>query len=285
MQITRKQHFVWQSYLKNWYTDDKNELFVKGKDKGLSAKSILFEDYIYQIPILTKEELAQLKQFLNSFKFIDKQNESIFINILSQLSIWHYLKSYNNECEDQKFEKCQKEGLELFHTNIENYGLDLIKSADRKHLINLLKIDYNKIVLFILIQYFRTQNMRNNLYEVLPNESEALKRAKGLLLPILMAENIASIYVPSFKILINNTNNIFLTSNQPVINIAEDVDDKGNYLDFILYYPVNPNLAVEISFSNEEMYIETLFCTDHNVSHYNEYMMKNEIIISNRKFK
>ncbi|NTE03163.1 DUF4238 domain-containing protein [Agrobacterium tumefaciens] len=289
MEITKGQHFVWRKYLENWSVKDK--VFVKYIKRNVltssSTSKILRENYMYEFPILNELDLGELKRFISNLNFNDGEVDEIFLNFVTIVSrAFRVGKLPNNDIPKIKngfFRKTIKEGFEPFYTQTELLGQDLVAITSAEELASLLSIDYSKISLFLLLQYFRTQNMKSKLSNLLSKDSEPLRKAKSLLTPILMAYDIASQKTPSFKLLVNNSTESFVTSEQPVINIARDTDEKGNYLDFVLYYPINPKLAIEVSFSNDEMYVERESCNHIGVQWYNKIMLENDIIISDIK--
>jgi len=290
MEITKGQHFVWRKYLDNWSANDK--VFYKDIKRNISTlcstSSILRENYMYEFPILNTLDLDNLKKYIAKLNFNNNgEVDEIFLNIITMISapfrVGKLTCSDILKTKSNVIRKTIKEGFEPFYTEIELFGQDLISITSSKGLISLLSVDYLKISLFILVQYFRTQNMKSKLLDLLSKDSEGLRKAKSLLTPILIAFDIASQKTPSFKIIVNNSTENFVTSEQPVINIAGETDQNGNYLDFILYYPINPKLAIEVSFSNDEMYVESESCDSNGAQWYNKKMLDNNIIISDIK--
>jgi hypothetical protein len=62
----------------------------------------------------------------------------------------------------------------------------------------------------------------------------------------------------TFTILENLTSKEFITSDQPLMNLEKDIKDiNNNVINFKLYYPINPRLAVIIDYDDKrkETYI------------------------------
>ena len=87
MEITKAQHFVWRKYIENWSVKDK--VYVKYINRNISGqyltRTILRENYMYEFPILNRQEFDQLKKFIEKFNIkANLQNAFIticFINI------------------------------------------------------------------------------------------------------------------------------------------------------------------------------------------------------------
>lgn len=286
MQITRAQHFVWRKYLENWCVN--NQLFTKnlntGKIFSVNPKKLLKENYIYSIPILIFNELKEIERYVNQLSNSwSKDINFKFFLILSDLSI---LKALTQNDGDVDVTSYEKNGLEDFYTQIEYYGKDLISVKSIDDLEKILKFDQHKILTFILFQYTRTQNMRDKLRKQISSDSDNIRRAKELLTPIIMSNNVLCTPNQSvkFKILTNQTNFTFITSDQPASNLKYNgLDGTENVEEFVVMYPINPHLLLIIDFNSiDDQGIDIVSCDLETVLYYNKQieLNSNKFLIS-----
>lgn len=286
MQITKAQHFVWRKYLENWCIN--NQLFTKdlstGKIFNVNPKNFLKENYIYSIPILSFNELMEIERHVNQLSNSSSKDINFkFFKLLSDLSILKALTQIDDEVDVTSYEK---NGLEDFYTQIEYYGKDLISVKSIDDLEEILRFDQNKILNFILFQYTRTQNMRDKLRKLISSEPENVRHAKELLTPIIMSNNVLCTPNQSvkFKILNNQTNLTFITSDQPASNLKyNSLDGAGNVEEFVVMYPINPHLLLIIDFNfNDDQGLDIVSCDSETVLYYNKQieLNSNKFLIS-----
>ncbi|WFB64998.1 DUF4238 domain-containing protein [Sphingobacterium sp. WM] len=282
MQITKAQHFVWRKYLENWCVN--KQLFTKdlstGKTFNVNPKNLLKENYIYRIPILTVNELIEIEAYVKKLSNNSaKDLNLIFFKIIKDLALLNFVTANNKNFDITPYEK---NGLEDFYTKIENYGKELIEITSILELERLLKSHQDKILTFILFQYMRTQNMRNKLRALIIRDSENIRLAKELLTPIIIANNIlcATNNSVKFKILNNQTNTTFITSDQPASNLKKDqVDEHENVEELVVMYPLNPRMLLIIDFNCDKTNIEIVTCDIETILYYN-----NQIVFNANKF-
>ncbi|WGQ15451.1 DUF4238 domain-containing protein [Sphingobacterium faecium] len=286
MQITKAQHFVWRKYLENWCIN--KQLFTKdlstGKIFNVNPQNFLKENYIYSIPILSFNELMEIERHVNQLSNSSSKDINFkFFKLLSDLSILKALTQIDDEVDVTSYEK---NGLEDFYTQIEYYGKDLISVKSIDDLEEILRFDQNKILNFILFQYTRTQNMRDKLRKLISSEPENVRRAKELLTPIIMSNNVLCTPNQSvkFKILNNQTNLTFITSDQPASNLKyNSLDGAGNVKEFVVMYPINPHLLLIIDFNfNDDQGLDIVSCDSKTVLYYNKQieLNSNKFLIS-----
>ncbi len=134
---------------------------------------------------------------------------------------------------------------------IEGSAISLLKCLGLSH-CNLFMSDENfrfNFLYFLAWQYFRTYNMHQRIVEKIPTmSSEVLTAAVWPVLRQMISVELGMRLsaVPLRISLLHNPHNIpFLTSDQPVVNIAATEDEEPEDLE--LYYPLSPHLALLVA--------------------------------------
>jgi len=284
MAITKNQHHVFRHYLESWKIpnksrkENKNIFSTNPKNVGveryfyrfpiLSDNDMKVAKYIGSV--LTSKsmnkELEQLvKQIFNFYNgrraFVDaveasKHFRQWFKNNIGTNDEYEALTNSNDKCTADYI----YEGLESRYCHAENagaYGLAKVQSGDLSFWED--TDERNKFCYFLCNQYFRTKSMRDKLSRCLRDKILDLK--KHGIVDSLYKPNMNGIsqiicdYMEAYLfcsdelftktpiLLSNTTRTPFITSDNPIVNISE-CDDKGNPVDFILYFPVTPSSAL-----------------------------------------
>lgn len=174
--------------------------------------------------------------------------------IKSQLKSSHLTEEMRDSLEAIRI--AELNALESFHTEIEKKGLKLLSCKnfqDFKFLES--KSELFDMVIFLMFQYARTNAMKQYFLKSADTETKALAKNGWNILSCIVASAIARNLCLdphlSITILENHTNESLLTSDQPVFNLQNDkTDEFGNVLDFELYYPISPKLALTVYSDN-----------------------------------
>lgn len=260
MQLIKNQHYVPQFYLKEW---KKPEFFVYNKTTSTitkrSIETIASQKYFYKIKYLTEKEVNFLKLILDykKPKHIAEYNDKI----IKMHSIANAIINPEIRTKNQEFQRIQKliesNFDDSYHSTIESTFEPIIKSI-RKREFDFLS-DLDKISEFeydFIQQYLRTKKMKVKIIESLKKTNEELKVENkmnpfenldfealwNVLIKVYASEisyNLGVKFDCKFTILINQTDTPFITSDQPIINIAE-----GETKDWIYYYPVALDIGI-----------------------------------------
>ena len=288
--VTKASHFVKRQYLESWSKDKKRILrSINGSSFSYaSLKTSCTENNIYEVKPLNKLEVIQLKYMYKDFP---QEIKTINDNVIN---LWQALCGISSLIDDpdlkQIAENMKKQAGENLQTNFENALEETIllslASCDESFLKNddcLLNFS-----LYMFSQFLRTQKQKETVkrtYEELIKEKPELKEKMDFVKlwnpMITIMTNMAA-----FKMICKENLHItflksskgeFLTSDQPVLNVAKDKDK--DYVKF--YYPLNPKLAFifpsekpEIIEDNGQL-IESMNCLI--VKESNRFVFKSDI--------
>lgn len=301
--LKRAHHYVWQHYLSAWANQNKQiSCYDKNQDKAYvtNTKNTAQQKDFYQLNELTTEDLFYIKSLacINKTTQLDiKESLSAWNQIYEMLFAIQQLLKYSKNSKNGVSpalellkKKLQFETIENFHCAFEDAGikyLDMVRDQDLSFFDN--PNCKEEFLLFLSMQYVRTEKMQSNIRQVLSNDGKndvALQKAFGRLVhPIsstinkhwnLIACNYAVSYSReilnhSIRLLVNNSDIDFITSDQPVIN-TDSLSNPITKLDF--YYPVSPKLAIFIfntSASKLNNFVQEL--SDNEVTQYNNLML------------
>lgn len=278
MQKTRKQHYVPQFYLKYWEDVNKSIWIIRnGKIFSANKRNICEERDFYLPKELNDDEKKVINVFLdklngdmlkNAKYQIDVIQEMIILNrtcndILNSLS-----KLFNNEEIIEIKNKFEIKSSILVDNLIEEwYGFyeeeigPIINKLNEKSNSNISKEEYQKIILFMSVQLFRTKRTRDfcvSIGDSLKKEGKFINvdwSNIALYLPFIcsfvLATNLCNADT-ELKIVNNKTNRTFITSDNPVVNLCADYSSEVMPKNVIMFYPISPYKAVILSDKENE---------------------------------
>lgn len=298
--IPHHHHYVPQRYLSKWLNDD-NQFYVldldtnKVKTKG--TKRVCFETDLYNLGSLTFDERKFIDSLINEFPLEIKNiiYELGNRNINIETNNDKILNEINNILKQNKTEidKINIKIGEALLTDIENsldndiwsalYNKD-VSFANNKQL----EIDFYS---YIFTQMFRTIKFKNLLKMQLNEFSLEAKMDLSIdrlfpylivILSIREANGFISFnhYKINFLESDNSSHITFITFDNPIINLCGKNNDLGNHIDYELYWPLTPSLAMLITDKNND--VKTLL-NDNDIKRYNELVKlnANKYLISN----
>lgn len=292
-QITRKQHYVWQKYLRPWLTNGKLWWERKGLIRNTDTESILRLKDTYKIERLNKSE-----QYLLEKLFFDDKRTSVNElnkNWLEYFKVFNTLEDIATSESSQDFiDKSRIKFGEDMLTHAENLGskaLQRLINGDIGFFNNEESEDNTDTIDFMYFccyQLFRTKKMKDNVIKTM-STPETLGRLDSAFSEAidwnkLMAQGIHGLvtrvahglYAKKNKYyltLFETVDNEFATSDQPIFNINEKVEGKLLPEEFDLYFPISKTRALLITDkikTNEKKQL-----TSEEVDSYNTMMRKN----------
>lgn len=269
-QAKKEHHYVWAYYLRNWSTD-RNIWFRSGKGKVVfdSTRMIAKERDFYKVQPLTVEHIDNIKSWSKkSPKHLEENHMSYLSDfVYMQRAEMLYTQSgiYDEEIE-KHFEVFNCNGIEDLHTSHENDVKEIIQALAKQDL-SALDEDNRKLVFFIYLahQFTRTKTFRDRVLSAIGKNSapqfqriNQLTKESWWFMSYMFGMNMGwSFYSTrnsdSHCLLINNTSESFITADQPVVNVHQELTDEvrppeDHQCD--LFYPISPTVAFMINRSN-----------------------------------
>ncbi|TVL14705.1 DUF4238 domain-containing protein [Shewanella algae] len=261
----RRQHYIWRRYLKSWTTSKDQILCYRlGETFPSNLMGVGQERDFYKLKELTETDIYIIKKVFLDIIQPPELREFCGEWIGAFQAIFdfnkHLEKSFPSELDT-------KEAIDAFDTSITNMEENLHSQIEKSsiHVLDRLlhrdvsvfseRENFLKFCYFISAQFLRTKKMRDrlaaNYSDLLPG---FIERAAGVLRHIfascigwhLLARCEQGKLSP--KLLVNNTENLFITSDQPVINMHSVIEGNNvvpSKTEF--YYPISPRLAVLIA--------------------------------------
>jgi hypothetical protein len=272
-EIKKRQHYIWREYLRNWSTDEKISSLLLQEKKILTEVNLINvaqEKFFYKLEEFTEEEEIILFELIKSWsnEATLEINLEIFKSFTSyskikKLSEEHLKLDPNSHSElKSMLDAIRYNGIENIHTLLESFGKNIIAV---KSLEDLKFLDDQQelflTMIYIAFQYLRTKKMRTSVENVLkanPLLSVKYVNPFSFIYSTSFANSLTFHKDLTFTLLENFTSKEFITSDQPLINLKKDIKDlKNNVIDFKLYYPINPRLALIIHYDDKrkEKYI------------------------------
>ncbi len=260
----KKQHYVWQHYLKAWSVNNKVWCKRNGVIFNTPTHNIAQERFFYESIQLNKYEI----DFIHDL--ILKLHPTAH-SILSENLDLYILTSEGDDL-------LRKNGIEKFHSIFEGRVLKIFNTL-RNGDISILSDDSNKIEFckFLGRQYTRTKKIRSSTVE-LPKDLPVPDHLVGKcnfqkvfdVFTFLLSESIGNwAYSDGIFNLLETPENLFLiTCDQPINNL--DANSNGRSESIKLYYPLSPKKALIIS--ND--LIEETVLTSEDVVKLNNHMKR-----------
>lgn len=256
----RRQHYVWQQYLKAWSTEGHLYCLMNGRIFPTGTTAIAVESYFYKIGKLTTTDVALIKFLLIDVKGVHpltRKNHENFLKLVTAPALFEGAVSDLDDLLDT----FRTNVLEDYHARIETSFLPLLQRALNKD-IDFYTDDRSCINLFHFLasQHMRTKSVKAKTIEI-------LKRKNGLdvsriwgILSHMFATNIGmGVYLERKNrrlVLLENTTELpFITGDQPVVNLHGDGKNPPASLSW--YYPISPRLALLLPEVNEDPALST----------------------------
>lgn len=263
-----KQHYVWRHYLRQWADKESIWAFLKTNDKIIKSDlmGVAQERFFYKLIDLTNTEEDFLVEYIenNSPSAVKQLNFDFLRLFISTSKLKKALDTTTKSHVDKDFyatevHKLEVNLMEKVHGKMEALGNDLIACRNLNDLKGIEQGEkLYEAILFLCFQYVRTNNMRKSALKFSQGKSyEELSRKTFNIISYVTATTLATniSFDNNLKFIFheNNTNENFITCDQPVFNILNDkIDEDGNVTDFELYYPVTPKHALTLHFRDDK---------------------------------
>lgn len=287
----KKHHYVWREYLRSW--SNKELIFAYSKSQNKIFKpnlmGIAVERHFYSLHEFTLEEEAILKELVKLYS--SQTALKINLKLVDLFLAYSRIKRLENEDEfnfdtDAKREKFSKiikliktNSFEEYHSIIENYGSKIIKFKKIEDLKILEDGDeLFKTMIYLCSQFLRTNKMKNMLDLVIKKNEFIIPKftnlislvfANSLGISLAQNENIKYVFYD------NKTNIDFLTSDQPLMNLAFDYkDENGKVQNFEFYYPISSKVAILIHFKEQKEKYKNILISKQRVEEINKILFE-----------
>ncbi len=277
--LKRNQHYVYQHYLRAWAVNNKIICNRNGKIFPVNVSNVAVERDFYKLSELTHEHIKFIEWTISQSDSNElKEQNKKWVLIFSQYSILKSVlreKGINSEDITLELRKMEVEFEEDYHFDIESRAIPIIEDIRRNVDLDSLKDRKTKIDFFyyLCVQFFRTKKIKDN-FEL--SFSTSLPEPVGCALNILraiFATNVSwSILDYKTILLINNTDEQLITTDQPIINIAAIGKKVLEDEDMEYYYPLAPYVAILLSKSEKHSDFQSLFLNNGDVEYYNKSM-------------
>lgn len=236
----KKQHYVWQHYLKAWIVDGKIWCKRNNSVFNTSTENIAQERYFYEAKPLSGPEKHLIGKLIDGF----------------HPSAHHLLKSTFNAyiVTSEGNEHLRRNGLEKFHSIVEGKVVPILDEL-RNGNLDILKKDQIRIDFshFLGRQYTRTKKIKEKRINIpdsvaVPEPFKTCDFKKvSEVMSFLLADNIGNWIhsTATFNLLRNDTPINFITGDQPIYNLLAKEHEEPT--EFELYYPITPKMALLIS--------------------------------------
>jgi len=275
-QVKKIHHYVWAHYLKKWAVNLENDskkvinVWCRTKTNKVvifNARAMLYENLFYSVRSLEERHLKLVQHYFGDADEGLKKSVLGLINYSRFLDAAESFKVRDHLRKDMEkaIELGKSNPLENIHTHRED---SVIKILDTLVAQDLSILDNHENMLcfldFFAHQMMRTKAVKRQVLDTFnrmdKDFSPILEECWWIFSATLGNRLGASIYcnrkIDNHCLLINNTDEPFITSDNPVIDILseEKIGQSGSTIlfsdDFDLYYPLSPNVAYIISRSH-----------------------------------
>lgn len=232
--ITKRQHYVWRYYLKQWATKDQIWCLKNGERLFPSSlMGVANEKYFYEIEKFTECEKNYLLCFIR---------ETMHPTVREHC-VKFALKFISNSGKIN--------WVENYYAKIENSSIRFYESLYQKE-ASFIKNDDCLLyfLIFLFEQYFRTKRNEESIKAQfvsvgLPFFVKFFAVLRHIYAKVTAQGGLANKNNYDFKLLKNESPQPFITGDQPVVNINRaktTPNEESEHLD--LYYPLTPTLAL-----------------------------------------
>ncbi len=283
IQLKKRQHYVWQHYLKAWQKEDSIQCLNKTTIFPTSSKNIAVEKNIYVPNDVTVEEIKFLSEL-----FLPNSENTDFSTRKSLNDNWNTIFNFlvaaektikKNSEVPKEIQNRLRNIYEDIQSNIEHLGQSSLNKLKNSH-DKLNDQDIVDFVNFITYQFLRTKKSRELISSTNNNYNQYnLEKLWPLLIHYMatqlsfgIIQNWGNYCLVSF---INNTERSLITGDQPIVLTSSPSIKNESPDDFILYYPISPKKAINLTTNKFQSKIIELTSSD--ISMYNQLIFCNKL--------
>lgn len=258
----RRHHYVWRRYLKPWAQDEKIFALISGKIANPNLMGVAQKRDFYEFSPVTEEDIIFIRMLvveraMPDLRALHEDTLALYLSMQRAILIADKHAGRNDEL-DKSTAALKSNFVEDWHGTIEKLAdqhLDMLSRGCVDFYED--KINCIDFATFLATQYLRTNKRKADILSLpTPIPRGTVERTWTLLVHML-ATNIAwHLFVSrtenTLKVLINQTEQDFITSDQPVINVlalGNQVGSIPEQLEF--YYPITPKIAVFLGKHNK----------------------------------
>jgi hypothetical protein len=270
-QLKKEHHYVWANYLRNWAAGDvKNNVWFNKASGGfalVSVRMVAKEKHFYKIKPLTKEHVLIITMLSSKSQLHTLNMDMLQKLLLVQRIEKEYQTSGKKSLEaEREIEAHKHNTLENLHTAYESSAGKTISQLINRDLSCL--DDMKQLTAFCNYlghQFARTKSFRDIALLVMSkDDSEQAKFVHRIstecwwFISHMLGQKLgysmfASRKEDNYCLLLNETTQPFITSDNPVINVHKGLTNdmtppEDDQLD--LYYPLSPTIAIMVSCSH-----------------------------------
>jgi hypothetical protein len=262
MSTTRRQHYVWKHYLRNWERFGTVTVLRKGAGRAFAtdaANVAVMRDF-YRLPYLSEEDENFIERFIDSTHTSDllkKLNRGWLTTIAAPSRLRRLITQAGalDPGIEAEIERIEIQFEENMHGRIESDAVRLIEALNSGRAeIWSDDDDARDLAYFLSLQHLRTKKMRDNFLGGIPEGPmrAAAERCWPILRHILATNLGWSLFSDranwSLTVLRPTGTIDFIAGDQPTLNLLRP--DTHNSL--ALYYPVGPRAAALLEHRENE---------------------------------
>ena len=293
-QTTKKQHYIWRSYLAPWTNNDSNTGTIMclrdNKIFPVSLMNIAHENYFYGIKELSKlERQIIFEMTIKSVTGRQREANEGWLNLYCapfdladevvrfQRTMGFPIDRFKIE-SNQEFKNWNIQYIENIHSQIESIGMqymELIRHND----LSFWEIEQSRgeFSFYLCNQYFRTKRMRDSIILAIAKYKEKNENLKDICpenmwlpLSLIFASNVGAHVTHDFSaVLLQTEDRFFLVGDQPVVNTYSTFNMLTPPNDMELFYPITPHTALILTTDRKCESGQILKIGAHEVAKYN----------------
>ncbi|MCL2050091.1 MAG: DUF4238 domain-containing protein [Defluviitaleaceae bacterium] len=289
----RRQHYVFQQYLRAWTVDGQIFCLRNGKIFPTNTVNVAQERDFYKLEELTEEGITLINSFISRMNPAYQNANKGWIEFFRLVFI---VKQWYEQFEEKhlEIEELLNEVINNFeeelHCMIEGEGINPLNNILNGDISFSEEDSWHDFCFFLAMQYFRTKKIRERIKCAIIDTSNTFQTSGRFgyvehIFSCIFATNMGfSLSQMNIMLLENKTSIPFITADQPVINIRADYLNGIQADEIELYYPVSPQIAV-IIFENDNRTFVTSLASICDVKKLNDliFNVSREQIYSNTK--